>query len=145
VESRDCGPGKGLLWRRESVALKRACCGDEEEEYSCCCCWWWWWCCLSLSVREQGLLQAGWQVSVFQAGWQFSLSVTVLSVRSVALVCQLLAVTTSSGLSSARVVTSFALLMVIGVSFCRWWPAFFRLTISSLVFPTVSRFAYLLM
>jgi len=58
VETRECGPGKGPLWRRESVALKRACCGDREEEYSCCCWWWWWWwcCCLSPSVREQGLL-----------------------------------------------------------------------------------------
>jgi len=29
VEMRECGPGKGPLWRRGSVAPKRACCGDE--------------------------------------------------------------------------------------------------------------------
>ena len=32
METRECGPGKGPLWRRGSVALKRACCGEEEED-----------------------------------------------------------------------------------------------------------------
>ena len=29
VESRECSPEKGLLWRGESVALERTCCGDD--------------------------------------------------------------------------------------------------------------------
>jgi hypothetical protein len=88
---------------------------------------------LSPYVPELGFLQAGWQIYVLQEGWQVSilqvwwqvsLSAQVSFVRAMALVCRLLAVTTSSGLSPARVVTSFFLLVVLGVSFCRWWPVF---------------------
>jgi len=45
--------------------------------------------------------------SVLQAGWQISVSAEV--VRAVALVFPLLAVTTSSSVSPARVVTCFVL------------------------------------
>ena len=46
-------------------------------------------------------------ISLLQAGWQISVSADV--VRAVALVFRLLTVTTSSGFSPARVVTSFVL------------------------------------
>jgi hypothetical protein len=69
---------------------------------------------LSHCVLERGLLQAG---------WQFSITAEVSFVRELALVCRLLAVTTSSDLSHAHVVTSFVLLVILGVSSCQWWPA----------------------
>jgi len=85
VETRECGPGKGPLWRRGSVALKRACCGEEEEDTppaaaaggggggAAAA--------ISPSLREQGLLQAGWQVAVLQVEWQVSLPAVVLFFR----------------------------------------------------------------
>ena len=87
MERRECGPGKGLLWRRGSVAPKRACCGEEEDDtpaaaaaaggggggVAAAA--------ISPSFREQGLLQAGWQVAVLQVGWQVSLPAVVLFFR----------------------------------------------------------------
>jgi hypothetical protein len=49
---------------------------------------------------------------LLQAGWQISFSPQVSSVGPVALLCGLLTVATFSGLSPARVVTTFVLLLV---------------------------------
>ena len=57
----------------------------------------------------------GAKISVLQVGWQFFVSAKVSFVKVVALVCRLLAVTTNSGLSPAHMVTSFVLLVVLGV------------------------------
>ena len=86
METRECGPGKGPLWRRGSVALKRACCGEEEEDTpaaaggggggaAAAAA------AISPSLREQGLLQAGWQVAALQVEWQVSLPAVVLFFR----------------------------------------------------------------
>ena len=88
MERRECGPGKDPLWRRGSVVPKRACCGEEEEDtpaaaaaggggggggVAAAA--------ISPSLREQGLLQAGWQVAALQVQWQVSLPAVVLFFR----------------------------------------------------------------
>ena len=60
MEMRECGPGKGPLWRRGSVAPKRACCGDEEEGTPAAAGGGVASAAISPFVRKQGLLQAGW-------------------------------------------------------------------------------------
>ena len=86
MERRECDPGMDPLWRRGSVAPKRACCGEEEEDtpaaggsgggggVAAAA-------AISPSLREQGLLQAGWQVAALQVGWQVSLPAVVLFFR----------------------------------------------------------------
>ena len=54
-------------------------------------------------------LQSGWQISVLQARWQVSVLLAGWQVRAVALVCRLLAVATSPGLSPARMDTYLVL------------------------------------
>ena len=68
------------------MAPKRACCGEEEEDtppvaaaggggggVAAAA--------ISPSLREQGLLQAGWQVAALQVEWQVSLPAVVLFFR----------------------------------------------------------------